>query len=212
MSLSTRKRKSFIASKVTKHIQEFGLSKVDQVEVLTLSLKQLGNYNQIKFTRKPTKAGRLLTSMKTRQTVWNYWHSNSQESTNTTDVAKLRFSDKTHIQSVLKFVPTVSVSICKTVQVTYKELYIKYIQNHEDQHHVSWGTFLSLRPFYIKPNTLKEIEMCCCKLHLHAKWSIKAFVECCKLQKIDLHEITSYDTFFNHLTSSCLSDEVVYIS
>ena len=80
------------------------------------------------------------------------------------------------------------------------------------QHHVSWGIFLSLRPFYIKPNTLKEIEMCCCKLHLHTRWSIKAFVECCKLQKIDLHEITSYDTFFNHLTSSCLSDEVAYIS
>ena len=54
--------------------------------------------------------------------------------------------------------------------------------------------------------------MCCCKLHLHARWSNKAFVECCKLQKIGLHEITSYDTFFNHLTSSCLSDEVAYIS
>ena len=47
------------------------------------------------------------------------------------------------------------------VQVTYVELYVKYIQNHEEQHHVSWDTFLSLRPFYIKPNTLREIEMCC---------------------------------------------------
>ena len=93
------------------------------------------------------------------------------------------------------------------VQVNYKELHIKYIQHHEVQQHVSWGTFLSLRPFYIKPNTLKEID-----LHLHTRGSIKVFVECYQLQKIDLHEITSYETFFNHLTSSCLSDEVVYIS
>ena len=222
MSPNTRKRKSLIANKVTKQIQALGLSKIDQVDVLTLSLKQLGIYDQIKFTRKPTKAGRLLTSLETRQTVWDYWHSNSQESTNTTNLAKLRLTDKSHIQSSLEFMPTVSVirqrnrlfyqSICKTVQVTYKELYVTYIQNHEEKHHVSWGTFLSLRPFYIKPNTLKEIEMCCCKLHLHARWSIKAFIECCKLQKIDLQEITSYDTFFSHLTSSCPSDEVAYIS
>ena len=59
---------------------------------------------------------------------------------------------------------------------------------------------------------MKEIHICCCKLHLHAKWSVKAFVECCKLQKIDLHEIICYDNFFNHLTSSCLSNEVEYIS
>ena len=192
------------------------------MEVLTLSLKQLAIYDQIKFTRKPPKAGRLLTLMEIRQNVWNYWHSNSQESTNTTNLARLHVTDKSHIQSGLEFVPTVSVtrprnrlfyqSIRKTVQVTYKELYVEYIHNHEEQHHASWGIFLSLRPYSIKPNTSKEIEICCCNLHLHARWSIKAFVECCKLQKIDLHEITSYDTFFNHFTSSCLSDEVAYIS
>ena len=66
MSLNTRKRKSLIANKVTKHIKEFGLSKVNKVGVLTLSLKQLGIYDQIKFTRKPMKAGRLLTSTETR--------------------------------------------------------------------------------------------------------------------------------------------------
>ena len=222
MSPNTRKRKSLIASKVTKQIQEYGLSKVDQVEVLTPSLKQLGIYDQIRFVRKPSKAGRSLTPFETRQAVWDYWHLNSQESTNTTNLAKLRHSDKSHIQSGLDFVPTVSVirqrnrlfyqGIIKTVQLTYKELYVKYIQTHDEQNHVSWGTFLALRPFYIKPNTMKEIEMCCCKLHLHARWSIKAFIDCCKLQKFDIGEITSYETFFEHLISDCPRDEHTYVS
>ena len=76
MSPNTRKSKfrnhSGVHSGVTKYIQEFDLSKVDQAEVSTLSLKQLGIYDQIKFTRKPRKAGRLLTSMEARHSVWNY--------------------------------------------------------------------------------------------------------------------------------------------
>ena len=137
------------------------------MEVLTLSLKQLGIYGQIKFTRKPTKAGKLLTSMETRKTVWNYWYSNSHKSCQVMPHRQEPYSIKFRVTDS---VSTVSVirqcnrffyqSICKTVQVTYKELYVKYIQNHEEKHHVSWGTFLSLRPFYIKPNTLKEIETC----------------------------------------------------
>lgn len=216
MSPNTRQRKSTLSRKITKSIQEYGLSIPEQVEVMTLSLKQLGIYEKIKFERKPTKKGRNITPFETRKKVWEFWHENSTESTNTTSLAKLRQTDKSHIQANLDFVSTVSIirqrnrlfyqSICKTVQVTYKELYIKFLNNHDEQHHISWGTFLALKPFYVKPNTLKEIEMCCCKLHLHARWSISAFVQCCENQNISL-QFSDYGSFFE-----CPNNDLTYIS
>ena len=40
-------------------------------------------------------------------------------------------------------------------------------------HEVAYGTFLALKPFYVRGTTSSDLEMCCCKLHLHANWSIK---------------------------------------
>ena len=39
--------------------------------------------------------------------------------------------------------------------------------------------------------------MCCCKLHLHARWSISALIECAKKQGIQI-DFDTYDTFFNY--------------
>lgn len=221
MSPNTRKRKSLISRRITDTVTEQGLSMEDQVEVLTLTMKQLGIYDQFNFQRKPTKAGRRLTPFDTRKCVWDFWHENSVPSTNTTSLAKLRHTDKSHVQTGLEFMSSVSIvrqrnrlfyqSICKTVQNTYKELYIKYLNSNEE-HRVSWGTFLALKPFYIKPNTLKEIEMCCCKLHLHARWAINALIQNCKLQKIDLGNISDYQSFFSFLNSDCPEDEHAYIA
>ena len=60
--------------------------------------------------------------------------------------------------------------------VTHKsvrELYNKYTTSHPDLP-VSLGSFLTLKPFYIRQTTTKDIEMCVCKSHLHARWSVKA--------------------------------------
>lgn len=54
-----------IARKITDTVTEQGLNVEDQVEVLTLTMKQLGIYDQFQFQRKPTKAGRRLTSFDT---------------------------------------------------------------------------------------------------------------------------------------------------
>ena len=75
----------------------------------------------MKFQRKPTKSGRLLTSLITRQLVWDFWHANSQEWTNTTEVAKLRVLDKSRIQSGLDYYHN---------SAEKKTFLSKYSQNH----------------------------------------------------------------------------------
>lgn len=53
MSPKKRKRKGFIASKISNLVKEQDLSKKDQVEVLVLALKQLGIYERFSNERKP---------------------------------------------------------------------------------------------------------------------------------------------------------------
>ena len=73
MSPNTRKRKSLLANKATKTIKDFNLSKDDKVDLLalslSLSLKQLGIFDQINFCKKLSKGGHLLTSIETRQAM-----------------------------------------------------------------------------------------------------------------------------------------------
>ena len=53
--------------------------------------------------------------------------------------------------------------------------------------------------------------MCCCKKHLHARWSIKALLECAKLKNVEL-PFTDYKTFFEYLNSDCESCDTTYVS
>ena len=92
----------------------------------------------------------------------------------------------------------------------YTQRAILYIQQNPD-HYVSWGTFNTLKPFYVRTATSKDVEMCCCKLHLHARWSVKALVSCCMNNNIDIGNINNYDTFFSTLTEGCESDPNTYI-
>ena len=46
-------------------------------------------YDAIKLNRKPTKAGRKTIPLHPRQRIWDLWHDSSQESTLTTNIAKL---------------------------------------------------------------------------------------------------------------------------
>ena len=77
---------------------------------------------------------------------------------------------------------------------------------------LSWASFLALRPFYICHSTLKDMEICCCLLHLHARWSINAIIQCAKKQNIPLESFDSYTMFFKALTEQCSNHDYTYIS
>ena len=54
--------------------------------------------------------------------------------------------------------------------------------------------------------------MCVCKLHLHARWAVKSLVECCKVNDINLDDITNYETFLNKMSDDCEKDLNAYVS
>ena len=53
-------------------------------------------------------------------------------------------------------------SLWMITTVTLKELYQHFI-SYSKYFFVSWGTFLALKPFYIKSAATKDIEVCCYK-------------------------------------------------
>ena len=74
---------------------------------------------------------------------------------------------------------------------------------------LSWASFLALRPFYIRHSTLKDVEMCCCLLHLHAS---NAVIQCEKKENIPLESFDSYIKFSKALTEQCSNHDYTYIS
>ena len=76
---------------------------------------------------------------------------------------------------------------------------------------VSFGTFRSLKPFYIKSTDSKDMEMCCCKTHVHARCSLKALFECCGKQNIEL-PFSDYYSFFEYVTADCEWEDGTHIS
>ena len=97
------------------------------------------------------------------------------------------------------------------VNTTYRELYPEYLTKNK-KFPVSLGTFYALKPFYVRSATTSDIEMCCCKMHLHARLSVKAHIDCSNKQSINLGNITNYETFFSTLTRYCQPDTATYIS
>ena len=221
MSPNSRKRKSRIAYEVFDFIKAYQLNDNDNIEVMTLALKKLNLLDRLDFSKKPSKAGRKELSLEIRECVWKYWHSNSTASTLTSKPAKLRVSEKKKIQNRLNFVDTTSIiqqrnrsfylSNWFIINITIKEFYVNYIKSHPDMA-VSLGTFLSLKPFYVRSATTKDIEMCCCKKHLHARWSIQALIQCAIKQGIDITPVNCYYTFFEYLVDDCEKDALTYIN
>ena len=68
-----------------------------------------------------------------------------------------------------------------------------------------------LKPFYIRHVTQKDLEMCVCKHHLHARWAVDALVTNARQQGISLFEINDYTSFHQYLTSDCPNGELTYI-
>ena len=204
-----RKHSEFIKTMPIKDNKEI-------LDVVILSLNRLRlTKTQIKeaLIDKPPniKCGRKLTPLDTRKQVWNYWHNKSTHSSLTSRPAELKIIDRRKIQSDLQLVDTTNIIVqrgkhyyeinWRMVNIPYKEMYHEYLASHSEEH-VSYGSFIALKPFYVRSATQNDIEMCCCKPHLHARWSISALIECAKKQGIHI-DFDTHDTFFNYLTKDC---------
>ena len=135
---------------------------------------------------KPNIKGRPMAALHIRQIVWDFWHSNSFQSTLTSRPAKLKIGKKPKIQASLDYLDSVRLvtnkrkiaffeSLWLICEKTYCGLFHEFLLEN-DGLQVGLTTFLALRPFYVRSATPRDIEMCCCKDHLIARWSIRALV------------------------------------
>ena len=157
---------SAIVKAVEKEIVD--LPEDEQVHILKQSLKRMKKLDKVVCT-KPTRRGRKQISFETRKSVWDFWHSQSQPSMLTSRPAKLRVSSKPKIQINLEFVDSTNVikqrkaffyeSNWFIIQTTKFQLFQKYLEANPDKT-VSWGTFLALQPFYVRPVTKKDLDVC----------------------------------------------------
>ena len=166
-------------------------------------------------TKNAKGAGRKMIPLPIRHIVWDFWHKNSSPSTITSRPAKLKVTDRHHIQSDLDFVDTV-IQIKQRnrnfylnhwfiMADTIQNLWFKYQSQHSECP-VSIGTFVALMPFYVRVATSKDLAMCVCKTHLHARWSIQALIDCLKKKNIAI-PFKNYETFFEFVTADCESTE-----
>ena len=81
----------------------------------------------------------------------------------------------------------------------YRVLHEKYLALHSREA-ISYGTFIALKPFYVRTVKTRDIEICCCKVHLHARTSIQSLISLlskyCKMPT----EFNDYYSFFSFLT------------
>ena len=143
--------------------------------------------------------------------MWDFWHKYSEESTNTIDIISIRPNENSRVQSGLSFASTVTEvikrnrsyyqGIWKTIVKTYRELFQQYLKEHT-RNEVSYGTFIALKTFYVHHTSTKDLVMCCCILHLHARWSILALIRCLEKQNI-VFPCSDDLAFFSFLNTDC---------
>ena len=190
MTPNTKKRKSRLAEDLTHFIENWQIRKKrDILDVVLLSLKKLELSEKLekKFQKNTYVTGRKMTSFATRKIIWDFYHDQATPLTKTSRPAKQKGSERNNIQSGLDFVDTTTVILQRGKQFyennwmmfheTYQELYKKYIEKCCNKK-VSDGTFCDLKQFYIRTEIEKDVEMCFCKLHLHARWVIEAIIKC----------------------------------
>ena len=137
MTPNTHKRKSWLVDGLATYIKDLNLNENDEIEVITLSLKNIGLLDKLRFLKKPTKSGRKRTPLVTRQATWDDWHKKSTPSMITSRPAKLKLTDKPLIHTSLDFVDTVKIIQQKNVSFyeniwsitneTVKVLYHKFL-------------------------------------------------------------------------------------
>ena len=185
---------------------------VNAVKNLNL-VDQLKTKLNIRLSEKK-KTGRSLTSLETRQLVWDFWHSSSSPSTDTTRPAHLKVSPKPKIQTNLSFNTLFRIkrnnelyqSVWYITSNPFKALYQNFISTNP-HNIVSHGT---LNPFHVHAATEKDIEMCLCKIHLHARRAVDTLFKLCTKQNIPL-EFKSYTTLFEFLRNCPESNNDIYL-
>ena len=81
--------------------EELGITeKPDQEDVIERLVQRL-ELTDVFDKKKPTKSGRKMTSLETKQVVWKFWHDKSTHSTLMSGPARLKVSDKGKIQTGL---------------------------------------------------------------------------------------------------------------
>ena len=109
MSPNSRQRKRYYAKKWLKTLKSFNLNESEEKQVIVSALKSLNLYNGIKGEQSAGNKGRKPTTLHTRKQVWDLWHDNSQESSDTTRPAKLWRINRPKIRSGLSFPTSVKV-------------------------------------------------------------------------------------------------------
>ena len=90
-----------------------------------------------------------------------------------------------------------------------QKLWFKYCSENPD-YLVSIGMFINILPFYVRNITATDMEMCCCKLHLHGRWVINAIIRVAS--KLDIRlPFNSYTSFFSICYNNCDVNENTYI-
>ena len=167
---------------------------VNAVSTLSLKEKLKEILNIASLNRK--KCGGKLTPLVTRILVWEQWHSSSITSTITNMPAQLKVSCKPKIQCHLAFHSIVKLTknkrnielyqnVWMVTTKTFGELHKEY-NTFYPNNNVAYGTFVALKPFYIRAADEKEIAMCLCKIHLHMRRAIEGLVKLCVKQDINL--------------------------
>ena len=218
-----RKLRSRVAHKVADLIKDSKFqSSDDELDSMILSLKKLDLIEKMKERlndhKVDSKAGRKRTPFQTCNGIWKFWHRNATTSTITSRPAKLRIGNRPKLQNGLPFIDTVEFKKVRNVDhfqsqwlilnKSYRDLYNEYVKSNQ---YVSYGTFLTLKLFYIRPATTKDFEVCCCKLHLEARWTVEALIKLCQIENIVLR-FSNYDEFFHVIYGECTcNDETKHV-
>lgn len=197
-------------------IRKEDLGSDEEVDILKGVAKKLDLAEKLKnkIIRQKNNAGRKMTPLEIRKKCWDFWHKSSATSTSSTYLASLRSKNKPKLQLGLPFVDTVKKTTKRNKEFyegswmitseTYFEIYERYLS--ENNEHIGYGTFIALKPFYIRAPKTRDLELCCCKKHLRARWALKSLIELCEKQKISI-QFSSYEEFFKHIARTCSPPE-----
>lgn len=193
-------------------------SRVSQAEILKQIASKLDVQEELLNTFKKDKsnAGRPAISLEMKNVVWKFWHDNSVPSTLTSRPAKIEARKRPSIQSDLDYVDTVTTEYTnrkvqlykgcwRIVKDTYHNMHNMYTEHCKstDSPSVSYGTFITLKPFYIKHATAKDIEYCVCKQHLVARNCIEALLKIARINEVSGLQFDTYESFFQFLYGNC---------
>ena len=77
---------------------------------------------------------------------------------------------------------------------------------------VSYGTFLHMCPFYFHSVTTCDVELCCCKLHVHGCCSVAVLLGIIKKMAYIVLNSNNYYSFFKFLAADSPKDNYAHIS